>query len=187
MAKTDRTWRGHTRMLAAHDGANYVTRSMQGDVLRLVDTDADGIADAQTTAVSNLEMVHGFTFYGEDVVYLATPNQLIRATVADDGSFSDSETLIDDLPDDGQHPLRTLGIGPDNLLYISVGSSCDACAECNAEHATLLRAARDGSSRAIFASGLRNALGFGWHPDTDELWGVDNGSDGAETNSLQRS
>lgn len=167
---------GQTRMLAAHDGAVYVTRPTEGDVLRLVDPNDDGVAEIQAPAIAGLEMVHGITFHN-DTVYLATPTQLLRATVAADGSFGAPEVLIDDLPDGGQHPLRTLGIGPDDMLYISIGSSCDACAESNPEHATILRATLDGATRAIFASGLRNTIGFGWHPTTDELWGMDNGSD----------
>lgn len=167
---------GKTRMLAPYGGSMYVTRPEQGDVLRLADMDDDGVAEVTATAVSGYTMVHGITFV-DDTVYLATPTELIRGTVGDDGTFGALETLIDDLPDGGQHPLRTLGIGPDGALYLSIGSSCDACAETNPEHATLLRVALDGSSRSIFASGLRNTIGFGWHPDTDQLWGMDNGSD----------
>jgi hypothetical protein len=63
------------------------------------------------------------------------------------------------------------GDGPDDLLYISVGSSCDACAETNPEHATLLQSSLDGSNRQIFAKGLRNTIGFAWNPDA--LWGMD--------------
>lgn len=167
---------GQTRMLAVHANAVYVTRPMQGDVLRLTDEDADGRADTETTAVAGWPTIHGIAFDG-DVVYLATPTEVIRGEVAADGSFDSLEVLADDLPDGGQHPLRTLGIGPDGLLYVSVGSSCGACPESNPEHATLLQFGTDGSSRSIFASGLRNTIGFGWQPDTLELWGMDNGSD----------
>lgn len=54
---------------------------------------------------------------------------------------------------------------------------CDACAESNPENAAILRASLDGKSRTIFASGLRNTIGFGWHPRTGELWGMDHGID----------
>uniref|UniRef100_A0ACD5GU03 PQQ-dependent sugar dehydrogenase n=1 Tax=Desertifilum tharense IPPAS B-1220 TaxID=1781255 RepID=A0ACD5GU03_9CYAN len=63
------------------------------------------------------------------------------------------------------------------MLYLSVGSTCNACEEPNEEHATLLRAQADGSNRSIYARGLRNTIGFGWHPVTGELWGMDHGSD----------
>lgn len=167
---------GKARMLAVHDGAVYVTRPQEGDVLRLEDTDNDGVADVTTTAVSGYPTVHGITF-DEGTVYLATATELVRGSVLADGSFGAMELLFDDLPDGGQHPLRTLGIGPDGLLYLSVGSSCDACEETNEEHATLLQVALDGATRVVFASGLRNTIGFGWHPETGQLWGMDNGSD----------
>ena len=75
------------------------------------------------------------------------------------------------------HPNRTLAFGPDGMLYISNGSTCNACNEPNPEAATLLRASPDGKSRTIFASGLRNTIGFDWHPTTRELWFTDNGRD----------
>jgi glucose/arabinose dehydrogenase len=167
---------GKARMLAARGNSIYVTRPVEGDVLRLEDTNADGVADVTATAVSGYPSVHGIAF-NDDTVYLATTTTLLRGTVNQDGTFGTFETLFDDLPDGGQHALRTLGVGPDNQLYLSIGSSCDACAESNPEHATLLQIALDGSSRTVFASGLRNTIGFDWDPGTSQLWGVDNGSD----------
>lgn len=88
-----------------------------------------------------------------------------------------SSSIINDLPDGGQHPNRTLAIGPDDMRYISAGSTCNACLETNPENAALLRASKDGRSRTIFASGLRNTIGFDWHPETGVLWGMDHGID----------
>jgi glucose/arabinose dehydrogenase len=166
----------HARMLAVRDADVYLTRPEQGDVLRLRDTNADGVADERVTVASGLALVHGIVFRGADV-YLATPNQVYRASVDAQGGFSAPAVLIPDLPDGGQHGNRTLGVGPDDALYISIGSSCDACRETDEEHATILRASLDGSSRAVFARGLRNTIGFGWHPTTGVLWGMDHGSD----------
>lgn len=164
------------RMLATHGGHVYLTRPTQGDVLRFVDDDSDGIADSTIAVASDLPTVHGIAFH-EGVVYLATPQALYRGSVDEEGDFQGVEPTLEDLPDGGQHPLRTLGVGPDQMLYISVGSSCDACPETNPEHATMLRAPLDGESREIFAEGLRNTIGFDWHPDTGKLWGMDHGSD----------
>jgi glucose/arabinose dehydrogenase len=167
---------GHARMLSTHGPHVYLTRPMQGDVLRLVNDDEDGVAESYVTVASGLMGVHGIAFH-ESMVYLAAPTRVYRATVGADGAFGTPAEIISDLPDGGQHPNRTLGIGPDAKLYISVGSSCNACPETNPEHATLLRAELDGSARTTFASGLRNTIGFGWHPVTSELWGMDHGSD----------
>jgi glucose/arabinose dehydrogenase len=174
-----RTGLGQARMLGVHGEHVYVTQPMQGSVTRLIDEDEDGVAEAQVVVASNLPMVHGIAFNG-DQVYLADVNNVYRGTVAADGSFTGIASIIEDLPDGGQHPLRTLGVGPDSLLYISVGSDCDACEESNPEHATMLRSSLLGQpagQRDIFATGLRNTIGFAWHPTTDALWGMDQGSD----------
>jgi glucose/arabinose dehydrogenase len=167
---------GDARMLVARGSSVYVTRPEPGDVLRLDDTDGDGIGDDVTTVVADLPLVHGIVFRGAQV-YLATPKQVLLASVDEQGDFGAPDVIIDDLPDGGQHALRTLAISPDDRLFISVGSTCDACADSNPESATLLLAALDGSTRSTFATGLRNTIGFGWHPVTNELWGMDHGSD----------
>jgi len=99
-----------------------------------------------------------------------------------DGTFGSLEMIIHDLPDAGQHNTRTVQIGPDDMMYISVGSTCNECAEPNPENATILRATLDGKTRSIFASGLRDTVCWGWHPSTGELWGMDNGMDGLGDN-----
>ncbi len=165
------------RMIAvADDGTVYVTRPMQGDVLLLRDSDDDGRADVRMTAIASVPGVHGIALH-EGMVYLATVKQVQRAAVAADGTFGAPTVIVDGLPDGGQHPNRTLLVGPDGKLYITVGSSCDACPETNPEHATILQTALDGSGRRIFARGLRNTLGFDAHPETQQLWGSDHGSD----------
>jgi glucose/arabinose dehydrogenase len=170
---------GQARMLAVHGPHVYVTQPMQGNVIRLVDANDDGVAEAQSVVASDLPLVHGIAFSGNDV-YLANVHSVFHATVNADGDFSAPVAIINDLPDGGQHALRTLAIGPDNLLYISVGSDCDACNEPNPEHATILRSTLAGQAagmRTTVARGLRNTIGFGWHPVTQAWWGMDQGSD----------
>ncbi len=170
---------GQARMLATHGPHVYVTQPEQGNVIRLDDTDEDGVAEAQAVVAEDLPLVHGIAFHG-DTVFLANVRSVYSGAVNPDGTFGDLTEIIDDLPDGGQHFRRTIGVGPDELLYISIGSTCDACAEMNPEHATILRSTLAGQAegaRSIFASGLRNTIGFGWHPVTDELWGMDHGSD----------
>jgi mono/diheme cytochrome c family protein len=68
-------------------------------------------------------------------------------------------------------------IGPDGFLYLSIGSSCNACEEADARRAALLRYRPDGWDGELFATGLRNAVGFDWRPQTGELYATDNGRD----------
>ena len=166
---------GNTRMLAVHGDHVYATRRTEGDVIRLNDADKDGKFEDFTIVAARPGM-HGIAFHG-DTVFLVTVKEVYTAPVAADGSFGELTRIIADLPDAGQHANRTLSIGPDEMLYITVGSTCNECVESNPENATILRASLDGKSRTIFATGLRNTIGFGWEPGTGELFGADHGID----------
>jgi glucose/arabinose dehydrogenase len=167
---------GKPRMLAvAADGSVYVTRREPGDCVLLRDRNDDGKAD-DVTVVAKKSGLHGIAIH-HDRIYFATVKEVFVADRMADGSVGELKPIITDLPDGGQHPNRTLGVGPDGRLYISVGSTCNACTETNRESAAMLRTRLDGSEREVLASGLRNTIGFAWHPGTKELWGWDHGID----------
>ena len=167
---------GKPRVLAvADDGTVYVTRRDAGDVLMLRDADGDGKAEPPVTVARRPQM-HGIAIDGPRA-YLVTVKELFVANRNDDGTLGPLRRLIDDLPDAGQHADRTIVVGPDGMLYLSVGSTCNACDESNPENATMLRVKPDGTSRTVFASGLRNTIGFAFHPTTMELFGFDHGID----------
>lgn len=168
---------GKPRMMALSDnGALYITRRDQNDVLMLTDKNGDGRYEDLKTVWAKFTDVHGITIR-DGMMYLCSSKELKRAKIKPDGTLADTVTLINDLPDGGQHDNRCIAFGPDGMLYISVGSNCNDCKETNAENATIVQAAPDGSSRKIFARGLRNTIGFDWQPQTKEMWGADNGTD----------
>ncbi len=173
------------RMMATtSDGRVYLTRrGEQGEVLLLVDKDGDGLAEAPKS-VLKLPHVHGIAIK-EDTAYLTTVREVYSAPVNSDGSFGDLKKLYADLPDAGQHPNRTLRFGPSGTLYLSVGSTCNAAPEPNPESATLLELKTDGTGRKIYAKGLRNTIGFDWHPGTLKLYGMDHGIDWLGDDSQQ--
>lgn len=160
----------------APNGDIYVSRRDQGDVLLLRDRDGDGKADGQPVQVASRAGAHGLAIR-DGKLYLATVKEVFVAEIASDGRLGPLKLIIGDLPDAGQHPNRTLAFGPDGMLYISAGSTCNTCNESNPENATLMRATPDGKQRTIFATGLRNTIGFDWQPRTGELWGFDHGID----------
>ena len=167
---------GNARILAVSPAGHvYVTRREQADVL-LLKVGADGLAAGKPVRVAARAGLHGICFHDKRV-YLVAVREVFRADVLADGTFGPLEMLVHDLPDAGQHHNRTVGVGPDGMLYVSAGSTCNECNEPNPENGTLLRLTPDGKMRAIFASGLRNTVGFGWHPKTGELWGMDHGMD----------
>ena len=168
---------GNARVVAvAPDGTVYVSRREEGDVLMLKDADGDGRADGPPVPVAHRAGAHGMAIK-DGKFYLVTVKELFVADIQPDGRLGELKLLTGDLPDGGQHANRTLAFGPDGMLYISVGSTCNACNENNPENATILRATPDGKTRTIFATGLRNTIGFGWQPSTGELWGMDHGID----------
>lgn len=164
------------RMIAVSRGGSvYVTRRDVGDVVRLVDANRDGVAERREI-VANRPGMHGIAIDG-NTVFLATVKEIYKTTIQPDGKFAPLELIADDLPDGGQHPNRTLAVGPNGKLYVSVGSTCNACDETNPESATMLQMNPDGTGRKIFASGLRNTIGFDFDPGTGELFGMDHGID----------
>ncbi len=167
----------NARVLAvAPDGTVYVSRRDQGDVLMLKDADGDGHADGPPVPVAHRAGAHGIAIHGGRF-YLVAVKELFVADILADGRLGPLTMLTGDLPDAGQHANRTIAFGPDGMLYLSVGSTCNTCNESNPENATILRLTPDGKSRTIFASGLRNTVGFDWNPATGQLWGLDHGID----------
>jgi glucose/arabinose dehydrogenase len=159
------------RMMAvADDGAVYLTRPDQGDVLRILE------GRAPATVMRGMDGVHGIAFH-RGRLYLETIKELSSFALQADGSAGDRRLLVQGLPDAGQHVHRNFGFGPDGMLYLSIGSDCNVCSEPDPHHATMLRMKPDGSGRQVFAKGLRDTMGFAWHPDTRELWGMDHGMD----------
>lgn len=168
---------GSVRMMAeAPDGAIYVTRRGEGDVIALRDEDGDGMAEEPTIVADQLPSVHGIII-DEETIYLATPVTIYLGSLAADGMVEGLEPLITGLPEAGQHGNRTMAFGDDGMLYVSVGSPCNACGITDPEYATILQIDPATTERQIYAAGLRNTIGWGWHPETGELWGMDHGSD----------
>ncbi len=167
------------RMMAVSpEGVVYVILPDAGRVVALRDDNGDGVAESPRTIISGLDEVHGITWH-RGVLYVATPTTVYQARMdtASGQGVAAPRAIIRNLPTGGRHPNRTLAFGPDGMLYVSVGSACDACREPNPEHATMLVADPETWQRRIFARGLRNTIGFDWHPETRQLWGMDHGSD----------
>ena len=163
------TWTPEGVLLAS------ITRSNR--VVALPDENRDGRADQVIDVLTDLNLPHGLAFHGQDL-YIAETSQVIRLkNFQSDFSFDAREVIIPGLPAEGNHFTRTIVIGPDEKLYVSIGSSCNVCNEQHPWRAGVLQANLDGSDIRVFASGLRNAVGLTFHPETGELWGTENGRD----------
>jgi glucose/arabinose dehydrogenase len=166
---------------SAPNGDVYVAEREEGRVRLLRDTNGDGIADVSrivsTGLREDLRGVHGLAL-SDGRLYMVTETELLSAPIRANGDLGETTVHIDDIPAGGQHPNRTIEFGPDGALYLSIGSTCNACVEPMDEHATMLRVNTRTWEREIFAEGLRNTIGFGWHPVSGRLYGLDHNSDG---------
>jgi len=151
-------------------GAVYATLSDGGAIVRLVDANVDGVAEAPTAVLTGLNYPFGLAFRG-DTMYFAEMTAVKRL----DPGATTPVTLVPNLPGGG-HATRTLVIGPDNRMYLAVGSSCNVCND-TPPRAAVTRYDLDGSNAHTFATGLRNSVGVAFNPATGELWANNNDRD----------
>lgn len=142
------------------------------------DANHDGAPDGRSDLLTGLNRPHGLDFY-QGRLYIAETDAVgrIRFDAQTRKTQGEYEHVVTDLPGGYIHWSRTVRFGPDGLMYVSVGSSCNVCVEKNPKRAAMLRFAPNGGQEELFATGLRNTVGFDWHPVTHELFGVDNGRD----------
>ncbi|HTR19392.1 MAG TPA: PQQ-dependent sugar dehydrogenase [Gemmatimonadales bacterium] len=143
-----------------------------GSVVKLPDTNGDGVADTVITVVSGLNRPFGLAFRG-DTMYVGETDGVKRYLPGN----SVPQQIVSGLPGGGNHWTRTLAFGPDGKLYVSIGSSCNICDETDRHRATVTRYNSDGSGEHIFATGLRNSVGLAFNPTTGELWATNNDRD----------
>ena len=149
----------------------YAARQGSGVIVKLPDANRDGVADSAVTVASGLRGPFGIAFRG-DTMYVAEMTAVKRF----DPGASAPVTLVQRMPSGG-HSTRTLLFGPDDKMYVSVGSSCNLCDESDSLRAAVTQFNRDGSGGRIFARGLRNSVGLAFHPTTGELWATNNDRD----------
>jgi glucose/arabinose dehydrogenase len=126
----------------------------------------------------NLQAPHGVAFRG-GALYVGEIARILRYDNIETSLESPPKpaVVVEDLPRDRHHGLKTLRFGPDGLLYVGIGAPCNVC-EPKGEYGTISRLdAAGGGKREIFARGVRNSVGFDFDPVTRELWFTDNGRD----------
>ncbi|MBI4399405.1 sorbosone dehydrogenase family protein [Candidatus Micrarchaeota archaeon] len=165
------------RMMLLNDNVLYTSILAQNRVVALPDKNNDGKADETITFISNLNKPHGIGYYS-GWFYIAEEHRIIRVKDINHDLIADLDTLevlIDDLPVGG-HFTRTIKIH-NNSLYISIGSSCNVCYEKDNRSAAITKCDLSGKNCSVFASGIRNAVGFVLHPTTGKMYATENGRD----------
>lgn len=126
---------------------------------------------------NDLTMPNGVA-YLNNALYVAENQQVIRYdNIAKHLLEPPKPETVIDLPHRREHGWRYLRVGPDGQLYIAIGAPCNVCLEDDPQFGTIMRFEPDGSNLQIYASGIRNSVGFDWDPTNKDLWFTDNGRD----------
>ena len=159
-------------------GTLFVGNRDEDKVYAVKDTDNDGIADQRFIISEKLNKPNGVAFRNGSL-YVAEINRILRFDdIENKLSNPPAYTVVyDKFPDKEHHGWKFIAFGPDDKLYVPVGAPCNVCDEKDSIYASITRMNPDGSGLEIFAKGIRNSVGFAWHPDTKEMWFTDNGRD----------
>lgn len=171
---------GARSMAMGADGTLFVGTRNEGKVYAVKDTDGDYKADETYTIAEGLEQPNGVAFK-DGALYVAAVSRLFKYPNIESQleNPEEPELIYDDYPTEFHHGWKYIAFGPDDKLYVPVGAPCNICdsAVVDKRYASITRMDPDGSKREIVAHGIRNTVGFTWHPETNELWFTDNGRD----------
>ena len=159
-------------------GTLFVGNREKDKVYAVTDSNNDGKADKVNVIAKGLDMPNGVAFRNGSL-FVAENSRIIR--------FDDIENKLDNppspvviydkYPTKDHHGWKFIAFGPDDKLYVPVGAPCNICEEKDSIFSTITRMNADGTGLEIYAKGVRNSVGFAWHPQTKELWFTDNGRD----------
>ena len=171
---------GARSMAMGDDGTLFVGTRNDKTVYALKDTNGDYRADMIKILDSTLEVPNGIAFR-DGALYVAEVDRLLRYPniEANLEAIPEPQIVYDDYPTEFHHGWKYIAFGPDGKLYVPVGAPCNICDSTGVDerYGTITRMDPDGSNREIYARGVRNTVGFTWHPETGELWFTDNGRD----------
>lgn len=170
--------KGARSMARSPGGVLYVGSRGEGKVYAITDADNDYKADTVITVARGLRSPNGVAVH-DGALYVAEISRILRYDNMDQNLHAPPEPQIirDDFPTVGHHGWKYIAFGPDDKLYVPVGAPCNVCRSEREIFASITRMNPDGSDLEIIARGVRNSVGFDWHPVSGELWFTDNGRD----------
>lgn len=165
-------------MSLSPSGTLFVGSMGEGKVYAVRDEDGDKKADKVYTIAEGLNMPVGVAFHQGDL-YVSALSKIVKLEDIENHLADPPEPVVvyDRYPDKSHHGWKFIAFGPDGKLYVPVGAPCNICEEEDPIFASITRINPDGSGFEIVQHGIRNTVGFTWHPDTKELWFTDNGRD----------
>jgi len=166
-------------MVLSDSGTLFVGSHQAGKVYAVRDLDGDGCAEEVQTLASGYDGAVGLDLHDGDL-YFSNYSRIWRIDDVEDHIYRTPDPVLvtDQLPADKHHGWKFIRFGPDGKLYVPQGAPCNIC-DPGDPYASIMRMNPDGSGLEIVARGIRNTVGFDWHPITGELWFTDNGRDWA--------
>lgn len=161
-------------LTVGQQGTVFVGTRLVGNVYAVVDRNGQR---AVKTIATGLHRPNGVAFK-DGALYVAELSRIIRFDNIEARLDNPPAPVVvfDQLPKDEPHGWKFIAFGPDGKLYVPIGAPCNIC-EPPATHAQIARLNPDGSGYEVFARGVRNSVGFDWHPVTKELWFTEHGRD----------
>ena len=172
------------RQLAETDKGYVIAGSKKGNkIYALFDQDLDGYAEQRILIADNLQNPTGVTFYDGDLYFAEIDTIWIIKEIdnwlnSNSGSLPTKSIFMNNLPSETWHGFKYIDFGPDGNLYIPVGVPCNICIEpqTNDKRFAAIHKYVDGELVTV-ADGVRNSVGFDWHPVTKKMYFSDNGRD----------
>ncbi|MCZ6641801.1 MAG: PQQ-dependent sugar dehydrogenase [Gammaproteobacteria bacterium] len=168
----------NARQMALSDaGTLFVGTRRAGKVYAIANALGDN-PGKRVTVAKGLTMPSGVAVRGTDL-YVGALDRILRFANVEKHLWKNAkfEVITDQLPDKTHHGWKHLGFGPDGSLYFAVGAPCNICLSEDPRFASILRMDPQSGDTSVYASGVRNTVGFDWHPVTRALWFTDNGRD----------
>jgi glucose/arabinose dehydrogenase len=167
---------GARAMALGAKGTLFVGSNRPGKVyaIRL----GSGMVSEIFTVASDLQLPVGVAFK-DGALYVSAVDRILRFDDIENRLENPPKPVIvtDRLPKETHHGWKFIAFGPDGKIYVPVGAPCNVCEPDPNRYANIMRMNRDGSGLEVFARGVRNTVGFDWHPDDGSLWFTDNGRD----------
>jgi glucose/arabinose dehydrogenase len=152
-----------------------------GQIIALIDSDNNGQADAKRLIADNLTLSTGVSIYNGDL-YFSEISKIWKIKNIEgwlsmhSSGFPEKILVTDSLPNDSWHGWKWLQHDLDGNLYLNVGAPCNICLSDNSQYASIMKFTKEGQW-TYAAKGVRNSVGFDFHPTTRKLYFTDNGRD----------
>lgn len=167
----------NARAMALGEHGTLFVGSMRAGKVYAVRTRSGQAAETLTIA-TGLNLPVGVAFHA-GALYISEVSRILRLDNIEARLASPPPPVVvnDRFPGETHHGWKFIAFSPDGMLYVPVGAPCNICEPDSNHYANITRMRPDGSANEVYARGIRNSVGFDWHPETRELWFTDNGRD----------